>query len=83
MKTKITLFIFLFLFITSFQILAGGKWNNHYAADLEVMKRDNWSLAIERFQIALRVMQNDSRKMQTYGIHFIEYFPYREMEICF
>jgi hypothetical protein len=29
------------------------------------------------------VMQNDSRKMQTYGIHFIEYFPYREMEICF
>lgn len=62
---------------------AGGKWYNNYDDGLKSMKNGNWAVAIEHFRDAIKVKPKDVTKIKTYGMHFIEYFPHREMGICF
>jgi len=62
---------------------AGGEWYDYYENGLKEMDRGNWSLAIANFKEALKVKERDSKKMRTYGMHFIEYFPHREMGIAY
>ena len=76
----IVLFLILAIFVTVF---AGGKWYNHYKDGLKLMKSGNWSRAISKFNEAILVKNKDMKKIKTYGMHFIQYFPHREKGICF
>ena len=80
-KTFSCLIIIILLF--SSQIWAGGKWYNHYADGLKAMKKSNWNRAIDYFKEAIKVRPTDTKRIKTYGMHFIKYFPHRELGICF
>ena len=47
------------------------------------MKKEHWAKAIENFKEAVKTKYQDTKKIKTYGMHFIRYFPHREIGICF
>ena len=47
------------------------------------MKKSNWNRAIDYFKEAIKVRPTDTKRIKTYGMHFIKYFPHRELGICF
>ncbi|OQX96339.1 hypothetical protein B6I21_01210 [candidate division KSB1 bacterium 4572_119] len=82
---KIVVFLMVVLFLlSSFSLVfAGGKWYNHYNDGLKLMKAEKWASAIEKFNRAIIVKKRDTRKIKTYGMHFISYYPHREKGICY
>ncbi|MCI0698736.1 hypothetical protein L0337_42895 [candidate division KSB1 bacterium] len=60
-----------------------AQWHLFYRTGLQTMERGDWSRAIESFQQAIRVKARDSKKIRATGVMFIEYFPHREMGICY
>jgi len=82
---RIIIFILVILSILSLQtaLFSGGKWYNFYEDGLKLMEKGNWSRAIENFKEAVKTKYQDTKKIKTYGMHFIEYFPHREIGICF
>jgi len=58
-------------------------WHLAYKNGLEAMQRGEWNRAVEHFQNALKVKDRDNKKMRAVGAMFIEYFPHREMGICY
>ncbi len=62
--------------------VAGGEWFRNYADGLKAMKAQNYESAAELFRSALKGNPKDKKKVRTYGMHFIEYFPHRELGIC-
>ena len=64
-------------------LFSGGKWYNYYEDGLREMAIGNWAKAIENFEEALKTQNRDVKTIKTYGMHFIEYFPHREIGICF
>ena len=83
--TRIQIFaiIILSLLFVCSSLLAGGKWYNYYEAGLKEMETGNWAKAIENFKEAVKTQYQDTKRIKTYGMHFIEYFPHREIGICF
>jgi len=79
----ILLTIILSIFMLQTHLVAGGKWYNYYEDGLKKMEIGNWSSAIENFNEAVKVKNQDTQQIKTYGMHFIEYFPHREIGICF
>ncbi len=63
-------------------LMAGGMWYNFYEDGLNAMKRQEYAKAITLFQDAMKVKDRDMKRIKTYGMHFIEYFPHRETGIC-
>lgn len=60
-----------------------AQWHVSYQAGLDAMQRGDWNRAIENFQRALQVKTQDTKKIRATGVTFIEYFPHREMGICY
>ncbi len=60
-----------------------AQWPLFYRTGLQAMERGDWSRAIESFQQATKVKNRDSNKIRATGVMFIEYFPHREMGICY
>jgi len=84
MRSKITFVLIIFCILLSQSALfSGGKWYNYYEDGLKEMKKENWSRAIENFKEAVKTKYQDTKKIKTYGMHFIKYFPHREIGICF
>lgn len=75
-----TLLVLLLLYS---QLYAGGKWYNDYEDGIKLMDQGRWAAAIVKFRQALNVKADDTNKIRTYGMHFIEYYPHREIGICF
>ena len=48
-----------------------------------MMKQQDWQGAVSEFAKAAAVQANDAQKIRTYGVNFMEYFPHREMGICY
>lgn len=66
------------------QMTAGwAQWHVSYQIGLESMQQGDWNRAIENFQKALQVKNQDTKKIRSTGAMFIEYFPHREMGICY
>jgi len=76
------IFFFIVILLLTSQVWAGGKWYNDYEDGLAQMNQGNWAKAIEFFRSALQVKPVDSQRIKTYGMHFIEYYPHREIGIC-
>ena len=67
-----------------FQMAEGlAQWHLFYRNGLQAMDRGDWNRAIDSFQQALRVKDHDSKKIRATGVMFIEYFPHREIGICY
>ncbi|UCE05230.1 MAG: hypothetical protein JSW07_16650 [bacterium] len=79
----IILSVILFILFSQSVLFSGGKWYNYYEDGLKEMNRGNWTGAIENFKEAIKTKYQDTKKIKTYGMHFIEYFPHREIGICF
>ncbi|MBI4607935.1 MAG: hypothetical protein HY726_02865 [Candidatus Rokubacteria bacterium] len=59
-----------------------GTWWDYYERGLLHSERGLWNLAVEDFRAALKGQSREERFARTYGVHFIEYFPVREMGVA-
>lgn len=62
---------------------AGGEWFKLYDNGKKAMLNGNYQKASQLFLEALRSKSNDIQRVRTYGMHFSEYFPNRELGICY
>jgi TolB-like protein len=63
--------------------LAGGKPWNYYEEGQKLMENGKWERAIDEFRSAISLEFKDISQFRTYGMHFVQYFPHREMGICY
>lgn len=75
--------IILFLLIFSTLALAGEKWYKSYANGLKAMRKNQYESAISYFNAAKQVKPDDEGRVRSYGMHFVKYFPNREIGICY
>ena len=55
----------------------------YYTDGLSFSEAGKWEEAINTFQKAISMDTKDRSKTRTYGMHFIEYFPHRELGIVY
>jgi len=63
-------------------LLAGEQWFRAYENGIKALKIKNYGLAIMKFREAIKAQPQDKKKIRTYGMHFIEYYPHRELGIA-
>ena len=63
--------------------LAGGKPWNYYEEGQKLMDQGKWDRAIDEFRSAISLEFKDISQFRTYGMHFVQYYPHREMGICY
>jgi len=57
------------------------RWWNYYERGLSFMEGEFYRQAIMDFEEAIDQRDKDQRRARTYGMHFIDYFPHRELGI--
>lgn len=72
-----------FCILISGTVFAGGEWFKEYENGLKALEQNNYQLAAEYFRKALIGNPEDKSRVRTYGLHFIEYYPNRELGICY
>ena len=60
-----------------------GKWWNYYDRGLEYSDKGEWAKALNDFTSAIDLRDKDQRRARTYGMHFTDYFPHRELGIVY
>lgn len=62
----------------------GSTFWNYYERGLSYAEGEFWTEAIHDFQQAIRLKNQDQRRVRTYGLHILDdYFPHREMGIVY
>ena len=59
------------------------RWWNYYQRGLAAAESRDYSGAMTDFEAALRRRDRDQRMARTYGMHFRDYFPHRELGILY
>lgn len=59
------------------------QWHADYLKGLQAAREGRLQEAVQLLQQALKVRASDSAKQRTQGTTFIEYFPHRELGICY
>jgi tetratricopeptide (TPR) repeat protein len=59
------------------------KWWNYYSRGLNNADVKNWQESISDLEKAVSSRPRDQRMARTYGMHFIDYFPHRELGIVY
>ena len=59
-----------------------AKWYNYYLRGLSYGEGGFWEDAAADFAKAVGKRDKDQRRARTYGVHFIDYFPNRELGIA-
>ncbi len=59
-----------------------GKWWNYYARGCWLEEGGFYDEAISDLKKSLQVRSTDQRSARSYGMHFWDYFPHRELGIC-
>ena len=59
------------------------KWWNYYERGLSFADGRFFEEAVRDFNSAITKRENDQRMARTYGMHFIDYFPHRELGIVY
>jgi tetratricopeptide (TPR) repeat protein len=57
------------------------RWWNYYERGLSYAEGEFYRQAVIDFEEALHQRDKDQRRARTYGMHFIDYFPHRELGI--
>jgi tetratricopeptide (TPR) repeat protein len=60
-----------------------GKYWNYYDRGIASAEKEDWESAIQAMQQAIFMRSKDQRMARTYGMHFIDYFPHRELGILY
>jgi TolB-like protein len=73
------------IFLATIPLFARGqnKFYNYYSSGLEFMEKKDWVRAISEFKSAASLEFEDTKRKRTYGVHFIEYLPHREMGVAY
>lgn len=82
-KFKSLIILLLLVAFAPALLWAGGQSYNYYENGLAYMKKAQWDRAIDEFRSAVSLEFTDRSNFKTYGMHFIDYFPHREMAICY
>ncbi len=59
-----------------------GRWWNYYERGSSYLSGKFYTEADADFRQALRGRSTDTWRARTYGLHFVEYFPSRELGVC-
>jgi TolB-like protein len=59
------------------------RWWNYYERGLSFAEGEFYQEAIGDLKIAINQRAKDQRMARTYGMHFIDYFPHRELGIIY
>jgi len=59
------------------------KFNQYYERGIAYQQGECYDFAVKDFLNAIELENVDDRLMRTYGMHYIEYFPHRELGICY
>ncbi len=59
-----------------------GRWYNYYERGLSYLDGGYFDDAIRDLRTALALRGRDQRRARTYGLHFIDYFPKRELGLA-
>jgi hypothetical protein len=65
-----------------FNLYSGHYWN-YYARGSMFLAWDHYQAAAEDFRIALNKRPRDQRDARTYGMHFTDHFPNRELGVVY
>jgi hypothetical protein len=60
-----------------------GKWWNYYERGVERGENGEWEAARSDLAKALNLRDRDQRRSRTYGMHFVDYFPHRELGVAY
>ncbi|MBW2036754.1 MAG: hypothetical protein JRI41_04650 [Deltaproteobacteria bacterium] len=60
-----------------------SRWWNYYERGLSFADGEFYQEAVSDFRQAIHQREKDQRMARTYGMHFIDYFPHRELGIAF
>jgi TolB-like protein len=60
-----------------------GRWWNYFERGLSYGEGGFYKEAFEDFRMAIEQRSEDERMARTYGMHFIDYFPHRELGVVF
>ena len=60
-----------------------GKWWHYYQRGMEYSDREQLESALGDLKTAIGKREKDQRMARTYGMHFIDYFPHRELGIVY
>ncbi len=58
-------------------------WDSCYRSGLSYSQGECWDQAVEQFHMAIKHKSNDMWMARRYGMHFIDYFPHRELGIVY
>jgi len=59
------------------------RWWNYYERGVSYADGQFYPEAISDFKAAIRQRESDQRRARTYGMHFVDYFPHRELGIVY
>ncbi len=79
MKSK----VILLSFILVVSLLAGEQWFRLYKQGVEAVQNGKYRVAVAKLTAAIKAKDRETKKIRTYGMHFIEYFPHRELGIAY
>ena len=60
-----------------------SQWNDYYLRGVSYSDGEFWEDAASDFSTAVHKRKDDQRRARTYGMHFIDYFPNRELGIAY
>jgi TolB-like protein len=59
------------------------RWWNYYERGLSFAEGEFWEEAANDLKEAVKQRKADQRMARTYGMHFVDYFPHRELGVTF
>ena len=60
-----------------------SRWWNFYERGRSYLEGECLDAAMSDFQTALQQNDQDQRMVRTYGLHFVDYFPHRELGLIY
>jgi len=60
-----------------------ARWDDYYVRAISYSEGGYWEDAAVDFSVAIQKRSADQRRARTYGMHFIDYFPNRELGISY
>jgi len=59
------------------------RWWNFYERAMSFSEGGFWEEAVADFKEALSQREKDQRRARTYGMHFVDYFPHRDLGVAY
>ncbi|MBN2275485.1 MAG: caspase family protein [Bacteroidales bacterium] len=75
--------IIIFNLLLIFRLCTGQTFSDYYEEGLKYAVIDSLDEAATCFKLALKFRNIDDKQARTYGMHFVEYYPNRELGIIY